>query len=79
MLRWSALVGGLLPLAHLAFRAQIGDLGVDPVETLTHVTGQSALILLYGLIAFGQIRLRRIDGWKQMAQFKNVAHAQRAA
>ncbi len=40
---------------------------------------ESALILLYGLIAFGQIRLRRIDGWKQMAQFKNVAHAQRAA
>jgi transposase-like protein len=28
----------------------------------------SALVLLYGLVAMGQIRMRRIDGWRQMPQ-----------
>jgi hypothetical protein len=26
----------------------------------------SALVLLWGLIAFGYVRLRRINGWKEM-------------
>jgi putative transposase len=37
----------------------------------------AALILLFGLVASGQIKLRRIDGWRKMAavlsQHKGVA------
>ena len=29
-------------------------------------TGLAAVTLLYGLVAFGQIRLRRIDGWPHL-------------
>jgi transposase-like protein len=30
-------------------------------------TEEAALTLLYGLVAFGQIRLRRIDGWRHLS------------
>ena len=33
---------------------------------------QSALILLFGLIAMGQIRLRRIDGWQHMDRYQEI-------
>lgn len=36
----------------------------------------SALTLLYGLVALGQVRLKKIDGWQQI---KEVSHAQQLA
>lgn len=33
----------------------------------------SALVLLWGLVAFGQIGLRKIDGWKDMTQAMKIA------
>ena len=33
----------------------------------------SALVLLWGLVAFGQIVLRKIDGWKDMTQALKIA------
>lgn len=33
----------------------------------------SALVLLWGLVAFGQIGLRKIDGWKDMTQALKIA------
>lgn len=32
----------------------------------------SALVLLWGLIAFGHVRLRKIDGWKQMPAVRQM-------
>lgn len=32
-------------------------------------TEDAALIVLYGLVAFGQIQLRKIDGYKQLPSF----------
>ena len=29
-------------------------------------TEDAALVLLFGLVASGQIRLRRVDGWRQI-------------
>jgi hypothetical protein len=29
-------------------------------------TEDAALVLLFGLVASGQIRLRRLDGWRQI-------------
>jgi transposase-like protein len=33
----------------------------------------SALVLLWGLIAFGHVRLNRVSGWKEMQKLKEVA------
>jgi putative transposase len=38
----------------------------------------SALVLLWGLVAFGQIVLRKIDGWKDMARTMKIAWKQAA-
>lgn len=42
------------------FRRPTKTQGSFPNET-------SALVLLYGLIAFEQVRLRKIDGWQEMS------------
>ncbi len=34
----------------------------------------SALILLFGLIAMGQIRLRKIDGWQHMDRYEEIVN-----
>jgi len=33
----------------------------------------SALVLLWGLIASGHVRLNRISGWKEMSSLKEAA------
>jgi putative transposase len=33
----------------------------------------AALVLFYGLLAFGQIRMRKIDGWKTIPKMKDAA------
>jgi len=43
------------------FRRRVKTQGSFPSE-------QSVLVLLFGLVASGMIRMRRIDGWKEMAQ-----------
>jgi sulfoxide reductase heme-binding subunit YedZ len=59
---------GLLPLAALAFGAARGALGANPVETLTHETGQWALRLLLATLAITP--LRRFAGWAFVAPFR---------
>ena len=41
-------------------------------------TEDAALVLLFGLVASGQIRLRRLDGWRQIPVVLRVRR-QRAA
>lgn len=48
------------------FRRRVKTQGSFPNET-------AALVLLYGLMAFGQIRLRRITGWKHVAAMGAIA------
>ena len=45
---------------HEEFRRRVKTQGSLPNE-------DAALILLFGLVASGQIRLRRIDGWRKIA------------
>lgn len=55
----------LIPAALLTYRAFVsGDLGVNPVETLTHETGQWALRLL--LVTLAITPLRRLTGWNRV-------------
>lgn len=52
----------LLPLAWLSWQALIiGDLGANPVETITRHTGDWALRLL--LLTLAMTPLRRLGGW----------------
>ena len=41
------------------FRRRVKTQGALPTE-------DAALVLLFGLVVSGQIRLRRIDGWRQI-------------
>ena len=47
---------GLLPLAGLAVGALLGRLGANPVETVTHVTGEWTLRLLLATLAVTPLR-----------------------
>ncbi|MEX2272543.1 MAG: protein-methionine-sulfoxide reductase heme-binding subunit MsrQ [Vicinamibacterales bacterium] len=64
-------VACLVPAASLAWRAfGSGDLGVNPIETLTHQTGQWALRLL--LITLAITPLRRLSGWNRAIAFRRM-------
>ena len=56
---------GLLPAAGLAWAALADRLGANPIETLTHVTGEWALRLLLASLAVTP--LRRTFGWAALA------------
>ena len=60
-----------MPAALLAHRAFVtGDLGINPVETLTHETGQWALRLLLATLAVTP--LRRLTGWNRVIAFRRM-------
>src|SRR5688572_24344945 len=58
----------LLPLAGLGLGAARGTLGANPVETVTHTTGQWALRLLLATLAVTP--LRRLGGWPFLAPWR---------
>lgn len=62
------IVLGLLPLAGLVLGAARGALGANPVETITHVTGEWALRLL--LLTLAITPLRRLAGWAFVAPWR---------
>jgi sulfoxide reductase heme-binding subunit YedZ len=59
-----------VPGALLGLRAYHGDLGVDPVTTLMHQTGRSALLLL--IITLGVTPVRRITGWNRLQSVRRM-------
>ena len=59
--QWKALRStNVIERLHGEFRRRVKTQGSLPSE-------QAALVLLLSLVASGQIRLRRIDGWKKIA------------
>lgn len=60
----------LLPAAWLAAAAWRGALGVNPVEKITHETGQWTLRLLLATLAITP--LRRIAGWPELIRFRRM-------
>jgi sulfoxide reductase heme-binding subunit YedZ len=54
-------VAALAPLGHLAWRAAVGALGVNPIEEVTLVTGRWTLRLLVATLAVTPVR--RLTGW----------------
>jgi len=59
-------LAALLPLAGLA----LGDLGANPVERLSHVTGDWALRLLLATLAMTP--LRRLTGWGEWLRLRRM-------
>ncbi len=57
-------IAALLPALSLAWMTYQGDLGVNPIETLLHTTGEDALMLLIASLAITPIR--RLTGWNRL-------------
>jgi sulfoxide reductase heme-binding subunit YedZ len=72
VVRWGlkpvAWLACLSPAAWLVRGILIGDLGADPVKTLTHTTGLSALIIL--LVTLGVTPVRRATGWHPLIRLR---------
>ncbi|MCG3201561.1 MAG: Protein-methionine-sulfoxide reductase heme-binding subunit MsrQ [Gammaproteobacteria bacterium] len=60
----------LLPAASLVYRAIVGRLGVNPVETIEHFTGDWALYLLLATLAITP--LRRLTGWGAIVRLRRM-------
>ncbi len=56
---------GLLPLVGVGVGAVLGKLSANPIEDITHVTGEWALRLLVVTLAITP--LRRVTGWSRLA------------
>lgn len=61
-------VSALGPAAWLLAGWFLGWLGANPIETLTHVTGMSALVLL--LVTLGVTPVRRLTGWNPVIRLR---------
>jgi sulfoxide reductase heme-binding subunit YedZ len=59
-----------IPFAQLAYNAYTGDLGVNPIDTITRFTGSWALIFLLACLA--ATPLRRLTGWNELIKFRRM-------
>ncbi len=69
-LKPTAFAACLIPFGQLAYNAYIGDLGVNPIDTITRFTGSWALIFLLTCLAVTP--LRRITGWNELIKFRRM-------
>ena len=60
----------LLPLVFLLWNAYQGALGANPIEKVTHVTGQWALRFL--LLTLAVTPLRKLLGWSSLARLRRM-------
>ena len=63
-------VACLVPFGQLAFHAYTGDLGVNPIDTITRFTGSWALIFLLGSLSVTP--LRRLTGWNELIRLRRT-------
>jgi sulfoxide reductase heme-binding subunit YedZ len=63
-------LAALIPLALLGIDALRGDLGANPIETITHQTGLWTLILLLSTLAITP--LRRLTGIQWLIQYRRM-------
>lgn len=60
----------LIPFAQLAHQAYTGDLGVNPIETITRFTGSWSLIFL--LTSLAVTPLRRLTGLNELIKIRRM-------
>ena len=63
-------IASLLPLAWLGWRAWQDQLGANPIETLSHSTGDWSLRFL--LLTLAVTPLRRLTGWNRLQIFRRM-------
>ena len=63
-------VACLIPLAWLVWRGVTGDLTANPIEDITHRTGDWALRFL--LVTLAITPLRRMLGWSSLASYRRM-------
>jgi sulfoxide reductase heme-binding subunit YedZ len=56
-------VGALIPLARLGWKAYQGQLGANPIEMITHTTGDWTLILLLATLSITPLRMLTKQYW----------------
>lgn len=61
-------LGALAPGAWLAWGLYRAELGPNPIETLTHTTGMTTLVLL--LVTLSVTPVRRISGWNPVIKLR---------
>jgi len=61
---------GLLPIAGVSVRAMLGSLGANPIEEITHVTGEWTLRWL--LVSLSITPLRRLGGFPRIAPLRRT-------
>jgi sulfoxide reductase heme-binding subunit YedZ len=60
----------LIPFGRLAYIAYAGNLGANPIEFITHFTGDWTLIFL--LASLSVTPLRKISGWNGLIKFRRM-------
>src|ERR1700741_5014250 len=60
----------LIPFVQLAYKADTGDLGVNPIEFISRCTGDWTLTFL--LATLSVTPLRRISGWNDLIKFRRM-------
>ena len=60
----------LIPIGQLLFRAYSGDLGANPIETITRFTGSWSLLILLASLAVTP--LRRLTGWNELIRYRRM-------
>lgn len=64
------MVVALIPLARLCAAALTDGLGANPIETITHTTGDWTLRLL--LLTLAVTPLRRLSGWNALIRYRRT-------
>ena len=70
LLKVAAFLAALVPLALLGLKAYQGNLGANPIEVITHSTGDWTIRFL--LITLSITPLRRITGWQPWIRFRRM-------
>src|SRR5512134_1028820 len=65
-----AFVSCLIPFGQLLFWAYTGDLGANPIDTITRFTGSWALFIL--LASLSITPLRRVTGWNELIKYRRM-------
>jgi len=70
LLKTAVFIASLTPLGLLGYYAYTSNLGANPIEVITHWTGDSTIIFL--LITLTVTPLRKVFGWNDAIKFRRM-------
>jgi len=70
LLKRTVFCAALIPAAQLAYRAYLGNLTANPIEYITHKTGDAAVMML--VITLVVTPLRRLTGWNELIRLRRM-------